>query len=144
MSDEDLEHVARPLLPWRDEKLTECGLAQQPGRRIITRAMFEAKVKRQGKTRSAMTTCITCWQAAARWKDWATSPSEVMRRELPSWHDRDPAQRLDSELRAIEALIDAHRDEFDDFLAGLADTADLSAQRAARRRRIVGDRRWTL
>ena len=144
MAGEDLEHVARPLLPWRNDLLTECGLPEQPGRRIISRTMFEAKVKKQGKSRSAMTTCMTCWHAAVRWRDWATSPSEVMRRELPNWCNRDMSRPLDAELRAIEVLVAAHRDEFDDYLAGLAEATDMNTKRVARRRRIVGDRRWTL
>ena len=145
MSDEALDHVARPNLPWRHDVLTECGLTEMSAQRVLTRAAFEDKVKRQGKTRSAMTTCMTCWQTASRWKDWSQAPSEVMRREMPAWSSPlHPHNRLDAELRAIAALIEAHREEFDGFLRGLAATSDLDTRRAMRRRRIVGDRRWTL
>jgi hypothetical protein len=138
---EPLDHVARPSLPWRDDAITECGLSDMSAARVLSRAAFEDKVKRQGKTRSALTTCMTCWQTASRWKDWSQAPSEVLRRELPSWSaSRQPHPRIDAELRAIAALIAAHREEFDDFLTGLALTSDLETRRAMRRRRIVGDR----
>ncbi len=141
----ELDHVARPLLPWRREILTECGLASTPVRRIISRDAFQEKVRRQGKKRSAMTTCMTCWDAASRWPDWAASPSEVLRREvLGTRHDAGATSLLDDELRAVEALIAAHRVEFDEFLQGLAKTHSLGAQRALRRRRLVADRRWVL
>ena len=39
------------------------------------------------------------------------------------------------ELRAIAALVAAHRDEFDEFIAGLANTTSLDAVRRDRRRR---------
>lgn len=140
-----MEHVARPILPWRHERITECGLTEMADRRVITRGAFEEKVKQQGKTRSALTTCMTCWQTATRWKTWAEAPSEVMRREMPTWSSRGQKyEQLDAELRAIEALIAAHREEFDGFLLGLAETSDLATKRELRRRRIVGDRRWTL
>ncbi len=136
--EEQLDHVARPMLPWRTEFRAECGLPPIPGRSIIDRNAFRAKLTRQGKTRSAMTTCITCWQTASRWKDWSLSPSDVVRRELPQQWGGTQTNALDDELRAIAALIEAHREEFDGFLIGLAATADLSAVRAARRRAIVG------
>jgi hypothetical protein len=132
-----LDHVARPVLPWRDEVLTECGLPEEPDRRIITRDAFRAKVSREGQQRSAMTTCMTCWHTAQRWEDWTMCPADAMRRELMNFKGRTKNDRLNAELRAIAALIAAHRDEFDAYLAGLADTTDLSVIRQARRMRVV-------
>jgi hypothetical protein len=46
-------------------------------------------------------------------------------------------ERLTNELHAIAALVAAHRDEFDDFIAGLANTTSLDAARRDRRRRAA-------
>ena len=133
MADE-IEHVARPALPWRDDSLTECGKTTS-GRPIISRGALVEKVKQQGQARAAMTTCMTCWQTASRWRNWAEAPSEVMKREVPQWYQGPKAERLDAELRAIAALIEAHRDEFDGYLAGLGEATDLTARRAERAQR---------
>jgi hypothetical protein len=127
---DDLDHVLRPILPWRDERLTECGRTDVS--RAIGRDEFVAKVRREGKQRSAMTTCMTCWNTALRWKDWRQSPSDVMRRALPTWPSGP--DRADDELRAIAALIAEHRDEFDGYLNGLGDTVSLSDHRSQRLR----------
>lgn len=141
---EVLEHVARPNLPWRDDTLTECGKTTD-GRVVITREQLLAKIRKQGQARAALSTCMTCTQTATRWQDWATAPSDVMRRNVPSWwgaSQRHPiAVRMDAELRAIAALIEAHREEFDGFLAGLEDAADLGARRQRRRIRQAHDAR---
>lgn len=141
--DSEIEHVERPALPWRSERMTECGLTEAPERHIITRDVFLAKVRRLGKKRSAMSTCMTCWDASQRWKDWVHAPSEVLRREvIGTRHDRTGGVLLDGELRAIEALIARHREEFDAYVKGLEDTRDLATAREIRRRRIVGERKW--
>lgn len=133
-----LEHVYRPYLPWRPMELTECGLETE-GKPMLERAEFLRKVARQGKTRAAMTTCITCWQTAERWADWNTSPSHVVFREVRNAGyyaaETIEVKRIDAELRAIAALIAAHRDEFDTFLTDLGGTVDLTAERQRRRRR---------
>lgn len=134
------DHVARPVPPWRDVVLTECGLPIEDTRVVISRQDFQDKVRRQGQQRAALSTCMTCWETAARWEDWTVSPSDVIRREWATWRGRESATRLNAELRAIAALIEAHRDEFDGYLAGLEQTADLEAARQARRRRLVSRR----
>jgi hypothetical protein len=129
-----LDHVRRPPLPWRDDKLTECGLAVV-GRPTISRDEFVARVKQQGKQRSAMTTCMTCWHTAARWPTWDQDPVQAIARE--TYQGRRGDDHFRDELRAIAALIEAHRDEFDGYLHGLTQTVALDDRRAARRLRIA-------
>lgn len=141
MTGGQLEHVARPVPPWRNEVLTECGLPEEHERQVISREQFRDKMRRLGQQRSAMTTCMTCWHTAQRWEDWMMCPSDVMRRELMALQGAKGRgaknERLNAELRAIAALIAAHREEFDAYVSGLADAADLSVVRHARRLRIM-------
>jgi hypothetical protein len=134
-----LEHVLRSLPPWRSGAETECGhdAAEFAPDRLITRDQFAAKVRQQGKQRSAMTTCMTCWHTAIRHHDWAHSPSSVLAREVNKatyWRDGEDEPLIDRELRAVAALIEAHRGEFDGYLGGLAETTSLTERRRMRRR----------
>lgn len=128
-----LDHIARPRLPWRDESLTECGKPAASVASVISRDQAHAKVKKQGKQRAAMSTCMTCWNAAERHRDWAASPTEVIDRETNGcmWPQRDDTQ-LDRELRAIAALVEAYRAEFDGYLMALEDTPRLDSRRQRR------------
>lgn len=129
----EIVHVERPPLPWRDEELTECGLTAS-NHPTITREELLAKVRREGKQRSQITTCQTCWNTAQRHPTWADDPAGRLERELgSSWGGDTRRPRANRELRAIELLIAAHRAEFDALLAGLDDVADLAARRKARR-----------
>jgi hypothetical protein len=137
---EPLEHVLRALPPWRSAAETECGhnAAEFAAARLITRDQFVAKVNRQGKQRAAMSTCMTCWQTAQRHYDWAHSPSSVLAREVNKatyWRVGEDEPLIDRELRAMAALIEAHRDEFDGYLAGLGETTSLAERRRMRSRR---------
>lgn len=138
MSDADrdgqpLEHVARAALPWRtDPPLTECGKPHD-GRPVLTRDEFVAKVRRLGRQRAAMSTCMTCWGAAERRTNWGQDPVAVMRRECGDWAHTD--SRLRDELLALAALADAHRDEFEQLLTGLGDMVRLDERRRRRTRR---------
>jgi hypothetical protein len=139
-----INHVERPAPPWRSAPgRTECGLPTA-GHPVITRPEFEELVRRLGKQRAAMQLCMTCWNTAIRWADWATDPVQVVMRETQggkvfrreTYGTRtDPSFR--DELRALAALVEAHRDEFDGYLAGLDDAASLADARARRRRRGV-------
>lgn len=136
-----MEHVERPLLPWRApaRKLSECGLPAGEGRVMLTRDEFAAKVRRQGKQRAALTTCITCWTTALRWPTWDENPVACMQRETHSASrhnfNAQGGAGFRQELLALAELVTRHRAEFDGLVEGLADTTDLSARRAARRRR---------
>lgn len=127
---ETLDHMRRPGLPWRspDEDLTECGRPVTDVASVVTSEEMQAKVGRLGKTRSAMTSCMTCWSTAERNAyrtrtaaapaGWDTNPSEVLRRWIPYGYGGSSAEAvvLDAELRAIARLIESHREEFDDLL----------------------------
>jgi hypothetical protein len=125
-----MEHIERAPLPWRDETLTECGLPTA-GHPVITRAAWLAKLRQQGKQRAAFTTCMTCWDAACRNSPWNDDPVRAIDRAASDWRRKD---QFAAELRAIALLVDAHRDEFREAMAGLADVGDLAARRRARRR----------
>jgi hypothetical protein len=129
---EQLEHVRRPNLPWRIFDLTECGL-QTTDRPVISRADLQAKWKRQGQQRAALTTCMTCLSTAQRWPSWDEDPAACLGRE--TYMGRSPDTRLADELRAIALLVEAHRDEFDQTVASLTAAPSLAEARSARRRR---------
>lgn len=128
-----VEHVYRPNLPWRPEEVTECGLPAVDVAAVITRDAYVAKVRDLGKQRAAMSTCMTCMQTAERWADWALSPSNVIHRHTESYWRSGKTERIDNELRAIAALIEEHRAEFDNYLNGVAEIPSLSDKRAAKR-----------
>jgi len=142
-----LEHVIRSRPPWRrGGDLTECG-KPVAGRPVITRDAFLAKVRAQGKQRSAMTTCMTCWDTASRHPSWDENPVASLVREARQFEwarfEDSPAMSgpgpksisFRDELIAIAALIEAHPDEFDELLTGLRDTVRLDEARRNRRRR---------
>lgn len=106
-------HVRRPAIPWRDDALTECGLPSS-GHPVMSREDFIAKVKREGQQRSAMTTCMTCWQTARNHPSWQEDPVGCISREV-QWNRRDGGQ-FKRELRAIAALISRHADEFAELI----------------------------
>ncbi len=117
---EPVDHIIRPLLPWRhgDTAITECGYNARSVQ-SITRDEFFRRVKDLGQQRTAMLTCMTCAETAARWGTWDDDPRRALDREI-SWEygggyraRTDRGDRLKDELLAIEALIAAHRDEFD-------------------------------
>jgi hypothetical protein len=135
VSDLELEHVLRAVPPWRTGPLlTECGQLAD-GKPVLTRDAFIAKVKSQGKMRSSLTTCMTCWETASRHSGtWETDPLGVMAREMTrsrAWpagvRESDPAAvRVRDELLAIEELVSRHPEEFCAILDGLGETVRLS------------------
>lgn len=121
-----IDHVLRALPPWDDQTFTtECGRDDVAGK-LLTRDQFVAKIAEQGQQRSAMTTCMTCWNTASKYRPWNVSPTETMARWLgPGWR----SDEHDVELRAIAALIEAHRDEYDGYIHGVDQAEDLGARR---------------
>lgn len=137
--EERRDHVYRSGLPWRTERMTECGKAESDVAACITADELATRISRFGKQRTAFTICMTCWTTTEHAPRWETHPVGVIFREAkragagyitPS--DKPAAHHLADELRAIEALIAAHRDEFDEYITGLADTADLASRRKQR------------
>lgn len=117
---EPVDHIARPRLPWRssDADITECGYDASKVK-TVSRAEFSDRLKNLGQQRTAMLMCMTCSDTASRWSDWESDPRQALDREI-SWERgeryrarTDRGYRLHDELRAIAALIEAHREEFD-------------------------------
>lgn len=128
MTDPPKEHVLRPVPPWRSEGKTECGLDIE-GRPVLTRDEFVAKVKTQGQQRSAMSTCMTCWNTAQRWPSWDVDPAGCVARDTSGWRN---SPEFGEELRAIALLIEAHPDEFRATMDGLRSAVPIKALRQAR------------
>ena len=128
MMREPVDHILRSVLPWRptDLALTECGLpaASYP---TITREEHAARLEEWGQRRTMFTTCQTCDSTIG--PTWAASPVQAMRRECArsGWYGEDST--LEKELRALEALVAAHPEEFAETIAGLAEVGDIAARR---------------
>lgn len=126
---EPVDHVLRPKLPWRSEgELTECGYDATKVK-TLTRDEFVERLKDMGEQRTAILTCMTCVQTATRWHAWETDPRQALQREIEwehrgRWSRDDGRVRLAYELRAIAALIEAHREEFDQAVAKLQGVAE--------------------
>lgn len=120
---EPVDHILRPGLPWRRSDagaITECGYDASKVK-TLTRAEFFQRIKDFGQQRTAMLTCMTCSDTARRWGTWDDDPRLAMQREIEwerggAYYSRardDRGQRLKDELIAINALIEAHRKEFE-------------------------------
>lgn len=143
MPDEPLDHIERACLPWRNDALTECGRPLADVKAWITRDAYIARLKEHGSRRTAFTVCQTCASCIQHTKTWQQSPAAVIQRESgkTGWFgETDEGKRLSRELRAIAALIEAHRDEFDDYLTGLDATINLADRARVKRTRERGAR----
>jgi hypothetical protein len=130
--DEPLSHIRRPDLPWRTSRLTECGRPTADVKKFMERQEALALVKKHGIKRAAFLLCMTCMTTANQYRTWEEDPAGALAREF--FGATDP--KLSEELRALGALVNAHREEFDGFLEGLGSTVDLAAARRQRARRI--------
>lgn len=137
---EPIEHIERPYLPWRvkEESLTECGILAVKVR-TLTRSDFHRRLKEWGERRTAITTCMTCTDAAKRWTDWQTDPRQAIEREIlwegigSRWGNKDHGVRLRNELKAIEILIKKHLNEFTELRDSVAGTINLLAEKRKRK-----------
>lgn len=133
---ERVEHVERPLLPWRTQSpRTECGLpvADHP---VMSRSKFEVTLKQLGKQRMAMVTCMTCFRAAERWPTWEQDPPRALSRECewgPTFRAKEGTP-IENELRALAELVERHRDEFDALLDSFRGAIRLDEHRRRNRR----------
>lgn len=128
-----VDHVLRPKLPWRSDEsaITECGYDASKVK-TLTREEFVARLKDMGEQRTALLTCMTCVDTAKRWHPWEADPRQALQREIEwehrgRWSVDDGRQRLVFELRAIAALVDAHRDEFEQEVSKLHGVAKWQA-----------------
>lgn len=140
MADEPLTHIARPPLPWRDSDRTICGhpVTQFPDGLVISLADAYAAVRRLGKQRFAMTHCMTCANHVHRWVTWEQDPVARLARELVDVGMTNTERPLVAhEVQAIGALIEAHREEFDELVASFAsgEVVSMDTLRRARARR---------
>lgn len=140
---EPMEHVLRSPLPWRahEEAKTECGKLALDVAKTITFDELVRKVKDQGQQRAAMSTCMTCMGRAdfRRSQDWDACPGSLIARESQhepghAWAAVHEDSLLDRELRALAALVEAHREEFDGYINGLQSTISLAERRRAKGR----------
>ena len=127
------DHVARSMLPWRSDALTECGRPTSDVAQVITLDELDDRIMRNGEERTVFTVCMTCWQTSSLAARWETNPVGMIAREAvrAGIGHREPSSqpeacRFANELRAIAALIDAHRDEFDRYFAGFESTASFT------------------
>lgn len=136
---EPVDHIERPRLPWRSDDeswMTECGYSVLKVK-TITREAFAKRLKEYGQQRTAILTCMTCIQTAQRWSTWNEDPRQALDREI-AWegsgrYNQDTrGTRLRNELRAIELLINRHREEFDWILFEVASVVDLEAEKRKR------------
>lgn len=132
---EALDHVVRVMLPWRTDSLTECG-KQASTVKNISRDELAARIKKHGQQRTAFTVCMTCCDRTRYAQPWAEEPEAVLEREIRRVQGKPGDLRR--ELLAVAALIDAHRDEFDAYVTGLAGAPSLAEHR--RNRRFGGPR----
>jgi hypothetical protein len=136
---EPVDHIIRPSLPWRIgcEGITECGYDASKVK-AITRAEFFQRYKDLGQQRTAMLTCMTCSDTARRWETWDNDPRQALAREIHwergEWRPRtDRGQRLHDELIAIAALIQNHRDEFENTIKNREQRREWLEKKAARK-----------
>lgn len=144
------DHVARDVVPWRPyARYTECGRLAVEVASVITPDDLHERIRVHGQQRTAFTVCMTCWTTARHTSRWRTNPAAVLVRELTrvrgySGHDAAPtdpeAVRANNELRAIAALVEAHRADFDGYLDGVEGAVDLTRRRRQRRGHDVGRR----
>lgn len=136
----DITHIERSPLPWRPERATECGLdaTRHP---TWTREEAVAKAKELGTQRFSLFVCMTCMQTAERHYGWDADPAACLVRHAQPMtlkYGRDPdgeKRRFADELRAIAALVAAHREEFDELVRGYAEVVDLKEARRERQTR---------
>ena len=142
MTDQPLTHIIRTGLPWREATKTVCGrpVTQYPANLVINLRDAVAMQRRLGTQRFALAICMTCAHHVNRWVEWDTDPQQRMEREVTGGGFGKIDPLLDAELRAIAALISAHRDEFDQTVEAFVNKdvvtmSDLRAQRTAKERR---------
>jgi hypothetical protein len=146
-----VDHITRAVLPWRTvAELTECGKpAADLAGRLVTRAEAATRIKAVGQKRAAFSLCMTCVSTSDRHRNLyghtedpvgvVARATGAVRHAAPPWNGREETkdwrerERLVTELEAIAALIEAHREEFDGYLSGREQTVSL----ADRRRRAV-------
>jgi hypothetical protein len=136
---EPVDHVAQPLLPWREASpLTECGRDVSTVAVVLTREEAVSRFREQGVRRAALSTCMVCLETANRWADWDTDPVQAVGRETARAGRFQPTSGqftlFRDELLALAELYRRHPEEYQTILAGLQQVANLGDRRARRQR----------
>jgi hypothetical protein len=135
-----VDHILRPVLPWREASaITECGYDATKVK-TISREEYFAREKELGRQRTAMLTCMTCASTAGRWGAWEDDPRQAIEREVTwegsgRWAREDRGHRLLDELNAISRLIETHRSDFDQFVAEISTRRDWNEKKLAMQKR---------
>ncbi len=141
---EPVDHIARVSLPWvANMGLTECGLAAA-SYPTVSRAAYLSRLKEMGEQRASLFTCMTCAQTARHHKTWDEDPVSAVAREC-GYMGLGGGPRTEDfrrELLALAALIEVHRDEFDEYVAGLRAVVKLDEHRHEKLKAARADR-WT-
>ncbi len=116
MSNAPLDHVKRVAPSWaRTTPLTECGRGVSDTASTISLDALIEKVKKQGKTRASMSSCMTCWSRVSYGQK--TDPVGVATAYLT--RTRRIHNKVALELEALEALVAAHQDEYDELVSSV-------------------------
>lgn len=135
VTEDPIDHVVRTVPPWREPRHTECGLDLTEDRAVISREELYARARKLGRQRTLLAHCLTCVETVQRHQTWEKNPGSVIEREL-GWNSKTK-ELFNRELRAIAAMIEEHRDEFDAFVEGLEETSSLDERRRMVRRRDI-------
>ena len=139
---EPVDHILRPRLPWRADggAITECGL-NAASVKTLSRGEYFARLKDLGQQRTALLTCMTCSHTATQWPTWEEDARLALQREITweavhyssgrvvQWSQERGRRTLD-ELLAIETLIAAHPEEFQQLVANIDSRRQLLEKKA--------------
>lgn len=125
-------HIARTLLPWQtaDEGRTECGHQCSAMKSIVTLDEAKAILRKAGaRDRASLFLCITCMETANR---HGHNFVAAFQRHFDDYRwVRDPLvkARLIVEAEALERLVTENAETIRGYIAGHAETVDISELR---------------
>lgn len=136
MTDQPLAHLPRVVPPWEDPRYTDCGRKIVDVAKMGTRDEYAKLVKRVGQRRADYDYCITCVSRNQHGSmSWDKTPADI----VSEWvgrsrfvRDTDQRDEITMRLYAIEAVIAAHRDEYEAHIAAQGSTLSLAQARAAK------------
>ncbi len=122
-----LDHVSRIMPTWaRTNPLTECGRRVDDTGSTITFDEMVAKVKRQGKQRASMSSCMTCWGKVSYGQAPASDVMSIAAAYLSRTHRL--REEVGRELEAIDALVAAHLPEYEQLLEAVQKVQRIGGQ----------------
>lgn len=131
-------HIVIPRIPWRTVDRTYCGRDPQEFKKIASLADAQRRWKEVGAKRAAYEFCVTCVETANRHQPWDQNPVAAVHyayNKFGEWSRESPERDVAfAELRALAALVEAHREEFEQAVADLGGVVSLDALRVKRSR----------